>query len=371
MSRTFFKTLLSIASLCLVSTSQAKLPLEQLRLPAGFEISVYADKVKNARALVLGEQGTVFVGSRSAGNLYAVRDEDGDGVAEKHWVLAQDLNMPTGIDLYQGDLYVAVVDKVLRFDDIEHKLDTPPKPVVVTAALPRKSHHGWRYARFGPDNKFYVAIGVPCNICKIGNKLFGRLIRMQPDGSDIEVIAKGVRNSVGFDWHPRTQQLWFTDNGRDWMGDDSPPCELNRLDSIGQDFGYPYCHGSTVVDPEYGHLGSCEQSAQPAWNFKAHTAPLGARFYTGKMFPERYQNQLFVAQHGSWNRTQPIGYRVMFVQLAEDEKTVLNAKPFVSGWLRSGSKWGRPVDMLVMPDGAMLISDDRAGVLYRVSYVGE
>lgn len=359
----------ALCSLFALAAAARQPALDKLTLPEGFKIALYADDVPNARALALGERGTVFVGSRSEGKVYALRDEDGDQVAEKRWVLADGLHFPTGIDIYQGDLYVAVVDKILRFDDIEQHLDAPPKPVLVTDKLPNKHGHEWRYIGFGPDNKLYVAIGAPCNICDIGDQWFGRMLRMQPDGSNIEVVAKGIRNSVGFDWHPRTQQQWFSDNGRDWLGDDIPPCELNRIDAVGQDFGYPYCHGGKISDPEFGDLGRCEDSAKPAWNFSAHTAPLGVRFYTGKMFPDAYQQQLFVAQHGSWNRTQPIGYQVMSIILAADGKTVKKAEPFITGWLGENNQvYGRPVDMLVMPDGAMLVSDDYTGVVYRVSY---
>jgi glucose/arabinose dehydrogenase len=328
--------------------------------------------VPNARSLRLGARGTVFVSTRKEGSVFALRDG-------RRYTIAEGLNMPNGIDVREGALYVAEMDRILRFDDIESALDKPPIPQVVRADLPDKTHHGWRYIGFGPDAKLYVAIGAPCNTCvgesfeRSGAKLeFASITRMNPDGSGWEVVARGVRNSVGFDFHPRTGELWFTDNGSDWMGDDLPSCELNRLTRPGQHFGYPYCHQGDVLDPEFGKGRRCEDFVPPAARLGAHVAPLGMRFYTGKMFPPRYRGQIFVAKHGSWNRSSKSGYTVDLVRLDERGR-VTGSEPFIQGWLTRGllgqeKVSGRPVDVLVMPDGALLVSDDHANRIYRVSY---
>ena len=335
----------------------------RIRLPPGFHIDVYADNVPNARSMVLGEAGTLFVGTRTAGRVYALRDENHDGVAGRRYILAEGLDMPNGVAFRNKALYVAESGAVLRFDDIEAHLDDPPKPVVVRP-LPAYRHHGWRYIAFSPGDRLYVSLGAPCNVCDRPG--FGRILRMKPDGTDLETVALGVRNSVGFDWCPETGRLWFTDNGRDWLGDDLPPDELNRVGRQGAHFGFPFCHGGAVQDPIFRDR-TCRDFTPPALKLPAHVAPLGIRFYTGQQFPERYLGQAFVAEHGSWNRSAPVGYQVVAVHI--EDGRVTGVEPFATGWLRDdGEVIGRPVDLLVMPDGALLVSDDRAGVICRITY---
>jgi glucose/arabinose dehydrogenase len=279
-------------------------------------------------------------------------------------VLAEKLNMPNGVAFRDGALYVAEVSRILRYDAIESSLPTVPEAKVVRADLPKDRHHGWRYIAFGPDGKLYVPIGAPCNVCNEPN--YAVITRMNPDGSDYEVFARGVRNSVGFTWHPTTRQLWFTDNGRDWLGEDQPPCELNHAPRAGLDFGFPYCHGRDVKDPEFGSLGECSKITPPVQTLGAHVAPLGVKFYTGTAFPEEYRNQAFIAEHGSWNRKERNGYRIMLVRLAGDKAVAY--QPFASGFNRGNEVFGRPVDLLVLGDGSMLVSDDQAGAIYRIRY---
>lgn len=334
-----------------------------IRLPPGFRIGLYARDLPNARSMALGEQGTLFVGTRSHGRVYALRDMDGDGRAERKWTLARGLNMPNGVTFHSGALYVAESGRILRFDRIEERLDTPPEPVVV-ATMRAYDHHGWRYIGFGPDGRLYVSMGAPCNVCEPGD--LGSIVSMRADGSDRRIFARGVRNSVGFTWHPQSGDLWFTDNGRDWLGDDLPPDELNRAEGAGRHFGFPYCHGGDIPDPEFGARRTCSDFTPPIQRLGPHVASLGVRFYDGDMFPERYRGQLFIAEHGSWNRSSRVGYRITLVRLEGDR--ALGYEPFASGWLRAGSVSGRPVDLLVMPDGALLVSDDKAGVVYRIAY---
>jgi glucose/arabinose dehydrogenase len=344
--------------------------LKQLHLPDGFTISVYADNVPNARSLALGDNGIVFVGTGAKGNVYAIQDSNNDGIAEQRYIIASDLNMPNGVAFKDGSLYVAEINRIIRFDHLTQKLANPPKPAVVYDRFPSDQHHGWKYLRLGPDNKLYTAVGAPCNICKPDKEIYASLVRLNPDGSNFEIIGHGIRNTVGFDWQPETNALFFTDNGRDYLGDDSPPDELNLWSAKGEHFGYPYCHGGSIPDPEFAGNKKCSQFKAPVWNFKAHIAALGMRFYQGKQFPAEYKNQLFVAQHGSWNRTVPQGYCVVLVKFNQG-KPVLE-QDFISGWLtRNGDAWGRPVDILTLPDGSLLISDDKLGVIYKVSYQGK
>ena len=353
-----------------------KVSASELKLPPGFSIEVWADDVPNARTMALGDKGTLFVGSREAGKLYALSDTNGDGKPDRKKLLAEGLNRPTGIAFHNGDLYVAEIDKLWKLPGIESKLDQPPKPVTIRADLPDKTHHGWRFIDFGPDGKLYLAIGAPCNVCKIESftagkdKLeFASITRMDADGRNWEVVARGVRNSVGFGWHPKTQQLWFTDNGRDMLGDDTPSCELNKLSKVGEDFGFPYCHAGTVSDPDFGGLGSCSAATAPAALLGPHVAPLGLAFYTGTQFPAEYRGDVFVALHGSWNRSQKNGYRVQRVHLDGDR--VVSQEPFVEGWLQSETASGRPADVLQAPDGSLLISDDLGNRIWRVRYTGK
>ncbi|MDD5322373.1 MAG: PQQ-dependent sugar dehydrogenase [Methylococcales bacterium] len=341
--------------------------LKQLHLPDGFTISIYADNVPNARSLALGDNGIVFVGTVSEGRVYALQDSNNDGIADKHYLIASGLNMPNGVAYKDGSLYVAEVNRIIRFDPINQQLANPPKPVVVYDRFPTDRHHGWKYLRFGPDNKLYTAVGAPCNICNPEKEIYASLVRLNPDGSDIEIIARGIRNTVGFDWQPGTNALFFSDNGRDYLGDDSPPDELNKWSVKGEHFGYPYCHGDDIPDSEFGAGKNCRQFIAPVWKFRAHVASLGIRFYQGKQFPDAYKNQLFVAEHGSWNRTIPQGYRVALVKL--DQGKPVSDQDFISGWLtKDGKVLGRPVDILTMPDGSLLISDDTLGVIYKVEY---
>ena len=355
--------------LCLLATASAAesdLPLEQIELPDGFSIQVYNADVPNARAMTMAPDGTIFVGTRRAGNLYAIRDADQDQVAEQTFTIDTDLNMPTGLVFHQGSLYVAVVNRLLRYDNLLDNLDNPPEPTVLVDDLPDRRHHGWRFLEVGPDNRLYMPIGAPCNICDEPG--FAVIVRMNLDGSDRTVVAEGVRNSVGLAFHPENGDLWFTDNGRDMMGDNLPPCELNHLSQQGQHFGYPFCHGEDVLDPVYGDGKSCADYRPPAQELGPHVAPLGLTFYTGKQFPDAYHHQVLIAEHGSWNRSEKIGYRVMLVRL--EGKKAVSYEPFASGWLQGQENWGRPVDVLNMPDGAILVSDDQAGVVYRISYDG-
>jgi glucose/arabinose dehydrogenase len=347
----------------LVATADASLDL--LELPDGFQIGVYATGVENARQLALGDKGTVFAGSMKSGKVHAVTDLDGDQRADKVWLIDSGLKMPSGLEFRDGALYVGAVNKILRYDNIEARLDVPPEPVVVTDDLPDDSHHGWKYLRFGPDGMLYIPVGAPCNICDEPDHMHIR--RMRADGSGMEVFAEGVRNSVGLAFHPSTGELWFTDNGRDRMGDDMPSCELNHAPEAGMHFGYPYCHQGDTLDPEFGSGKSCSDYVPPAVNLGPHVAPLGLAFYTGEMFPDEYRHQLFVAEHGSWNRSEKIGYRIKLVQF-DDRGKVSGQEVFASGWLQGEDNWGRPNDVLMMPDGALLVSDDQGGVIYRISY---
>jgi glucose/arabinose dehydrogenase len=275
--------------------------------------------------------------------------------------------MPNGVAFREGSLYVAEVNRVLRFDSIENHLASPLEPVVVRGDFPTDRHHGWKFIRFGPDGKLYVPIGAPCNLCESADPRYASIMRMNPDGSDLEVFASGIRNTVGFDWQPDAGDLWFTDNGRDWLGDDAPPDELNLAPVKGMHFGYPYCHGDGISDPEFGEGHDCEtEFTRPARELGPHVAALGMRFYNGSMFPEKYRDQIFIAEHGSWNRSTPVGYRVTVVRL--EGNRVTDYEDFASGWLQGGEPWGRPVDVLVMPDGSLLVSDDFNDAIYRVSY---
>lgn len=358
--------LLTCALSCFSAISDQELPLHTIKLPPGFTISVYASDVPNARSMVLSPNGTLFVGTRAAGKVYAIVDRDRDNKADEVITLAQELYAPNGVAFRNGALYVAEVNRLLRYDNIETDLKNPPKPIVVNDTLPRDRSHGWKFIRFGPDGLLYVPVGAPCNVCERTDERYASILRMQPDGTGLEIFAQGVRNTVGFDWHPETQELWFTDNGRDWLGNDMPPDELNHAPQKGLHFGFPYCHGKAIPDPEFGKKRTCEELTPPAIALGPHVAAIGMRFYTGVMFPNTYHNQIFIAEHGSWNRDTPLGYRVMLVRL--NKNGAVTYEPFAEGWLQGNTAWGRPVDVLVMPDGALLVSDDEANVIYRISY---
>ena len=338
----------------------------EINLPEGFVMTEYAE-VENARSMTLSPSGTLFIGTRNLGSVFAVKDTDGDGKADEKYELAKGLNSPNGVAFKDGDLYVAEINRILKFKDIEANLANPPAFEVVYDQYPTEGHHGWKYIAFGPDGKLYVPVGAPCNICE-SDEIYASITRINPDGTGLEIIAHGVRNTVGFDWSPTTGELWFTDNGRDMLGDDIPPCELNKITEKGQHFGYPYCHGGTIADPEFGDKRDCSEFVQPMFNYNAHTAPLGMKFYEGSMFPEEYKGDIFVAQHGSWNRSSKIGYRIM--RMSVENNQITKGEVFIDGWLNESNQYvsGRPVDVLEMPDGSLLISDDFGGKVYRVTY---
>ena len=346
-----------------------RLPLERIKLPPGFEISVFADNVPNARSLALGANQVVFVGTR-ASSVYAVRYRDAK--TTQVITLASDLRMPNGVAVKDGALYVAEVNRILRFDGIDAYLAAPtaarPRAVVVTDRYPRETHHGWKFIRFGPDGWLYVPVGAPCNICEPDPQRYALISRIRPDGSGYEVFASGIRNSVGFDWDPRSKELWFTDNGRDMLGDDLPSDELNHAPRAGMHFGYPYCHQGDTADPDFGRKRACAEFSPPAAKLGPHVAALGMRFYTGSQFPPEYRNNIFIAEHGSWNRLKKIGYRI--ARVVVEGGRVVKHEAFAEGWLQNESAWGRPVDLEVMPDGSLLVSDDSAGVIYRIAYNG-
>ncbi|MEM1190290.1 MAG: PQQ-dependent sugar dehydrogenase [Pseudomonadota bacterium] len=362
----------AIAGSCLALAASAT-ELDRLRLPAGFSADLFAE-VENARQLARSASGVVYVGSRGAGKVHALNDKDGDGRAESVQLIDDDLRLPTGVTWHRGDLYVAAVSTIYRYRDVDARLDNPPEPEIVLDDLPTERHHGWKYLKFGPDGRLYVPVGAPCNICE-PEEPFATILSIDVDNpEDRQIVARGVRNSVGFDWDPATRDLWFTDNGRDHLGDEMPPCELNHLSAAGQHFGYPYFHGPGIADPEFADAGSERSSyREPALALGPHTAPLGMSFYRGAMFPERYHGDVILAEHGSWNRSKeagPIGYRLIHAE--RDSDGVLRYEVFIDGWLNAdGSRWGRPADVLGLPDGSLLISDDEAGAVYRISYAGE
>lgn len=358
---------LSLVVLFLASDCTQRIPLYRVRLPPGFHISIYA-YVPNAREMTLGRRGTVFVGSAIAGAVYALVDRRQQGRAARQYLVAQGLDYPTGIAYANGSLYIAAMNRLLRLDQIEQHLAHPPRPVLVTDRLPTDREHGWKFIAFGPDHKLYVQIGAPCDTCLADLNHYALILRMNPDGSQQEVYARGIRNSVGFDWSPIDQALWFTSNGRDYLGDRLPPDELGRAPVKGLNYGFPFCHAGTP-DPYWGRGHQCRtEFSPPALALPAHVAPLGMRFYTGRMFPPAYRNGIFIAEHGSgsWTRRSKIGYRVTWVAVNGRQATAYRV--FAAGWQQGESDWGRPVDVLVMPDGSLLVSDDQAGVVYRITY---
>ncbi len=346
--------------------------INKIQLPPGFEISIYARDIE-ARSMSLGPDGIVFVGTRFGrnreiiGKVYAVIDSNGDNQADQIITIAEGLNVPNGVAYRDGDLYVAEIDRVLRYDNIVENLHNPPAPVVVRDDFPEDIHHGWKFIRFGPDDMLYVPVGAPCNVCETDDT-YSVITRMHADGTGREVFARGVRNTVGFDWHPVTGELWFTDNGRDLWGDDRPPEEINHAPVPGLHFGFPYRHGRDLVDDEFPADLPDDYFTPPAYEMQAHTAGLGMRFYTGKAFPERYKSRMLVAYRGSWNRTVPVGYNVAVINV-ENNKAV-DHDYLATGWLIDEHFWGRPVDVEILPDGSVLVSDDFANCIYRISYKG-
>jgi glucose/arabinose dehydrogenase len=348
-----------------------------LEVPKGFEVEVFAEGVEGARQMAMSPDGIIYVGTRrtgSNGKVYAVIDEDQDFKADTVKVIASGLRMPNGVAFLGEDLFVAEVSNIWKFENIDDNVDSNIDPVLINDSFPTESSHGWKYIAFGPDEKLYVPVGAPCNVCNHENEnpIYASLTRMNPDGTDREIIAHGIRNTVGFTWHPETGNLWFTDNGRDWMGDDIPPCELNELVVEGAHFGFPYLHGNDVWDPEFGSSEEIKQRdfVKPIQELGPHVAPLGLMFYTGDMFPLSYKNQAFIAEHGSWNRSEKIGYQISLVTF-DDSGNATSYQPFIKGWLQEGDEiLGRPVAFLQMPDGSVLISDDHTGTIYRVTYTG-
>ena len=347
-------------------TPAASLPTAKLHVPDGFKVEVFASGVASARSMALGDQGTVFVGSRLLDKVYAITPVNGVNVVK---VIASGLHRPNGVAFHNGSLYVAELSKIWRYDNIEANLDHPPKPVLITDALPKDEAHGWKFIAIGPDNKLYVPIGAPGNII-MPPSTHAQIRRMDLDGKNVEVVARGVRNSVGFDWSPITHDLYFTNNGRDWVSEDIPEDTLHRVSAgstTAPNFGYPYCHQGNFTDPEYGWGHSCSEFAPPLALMGAHTATLGMRFYTGGMFPSSYKNAIFVARHGSWNRTRKLGGDIVVVKLKEDG-SVASIEPFMTGFLENNNYNGRPVDVQMLRDGSLLVSDDWNGAVWRVSY---
>ncbi|MDE2204254.1 MAG: sorbosone dehydrogenase family protein [Burkholderiaceae bacterium] len=355
-----------LAWLVTASPAQATLPIETLRVPPGFHVDVLTAETPAAREMALSPAGILYVGSK-AGNVYALPLQTAGARVR---VVASGLLLPVGVAWHGGSLYVSAVSRVVRLDDIDKRLDNPPQPVVVTDKLPAETHHGARFIAFGPDGKLYVPIGAPCNICRPDENRYANILRMNADGSGQELVARGIRNTVGFDWHPVTHALWFTDNGRDLMGDDVPDDELNRVTAPNPHFGYPFCHAGNVSDPEFGAGHPCSNYVPPVAKLGAHVAALGMRFYTGNRFPADYRNNIFIAEHGSWNRSSKVGYRIVRVAL-DQAGNVIKQEPFVQGWLQGERAWGRPTDVLVAPDGSLLVTDDYAGAVYRIRYTGK
>lgn len=350
--------------------------INKLYVPEGFEISIYADNLDSPRQLTETADGFIIVGSKNGDKIFALNDANNDGVAEQKILLANGLQNPTGVSFYKGDLYFSEIDKVWIIEDIDSWLSSDqenlPERSIFMDDLPSETWHGFKYLDFGPDGNLYIPVGVPCNIClepQTKDKRFAAIHKYE-DGKLI-TVADGVRNSVGFDWHPVTKKLYFSDNGRDWLGDDSPSCELNVVDKEGSFYGYPYKHAKNVIDPEFGKLipNLDKQLIDPIAELGPHVAPLGIAFYDNLKFPEKYRNSLFIALHGSWNRSKKSGYKVIFVKLDEDGNYI-SMEDFISGWLNDQSAWGRPVSPFIMSDGSMLVSDDKYNVIYKVQYKG-
>jgi|TARA_B100002051_G_scaffold99994_1_gene95434 glucose/arabinose dehydrogenase len=371
------KDLSILFSIFLISFyTNANSDLDKLNVPNGFEISIFADKLDSPRQLAETDEGYVIAGSKKGNKIYALLDQDLDGYAEKRILVADNLQNPTGVTVYGGDLYFAEIDTVWIIKEIDNWLnsnsESMPTKSVFMNNLPSETWHGFKYIDFGPDGNLYIPVGVPCNIClepQTNDKRFAA-IHKYVDG-ELVTVADGVRNSVGFDWHPVTKKMYFSDNGRDWLGDDSPDCELNVIDTEGSFYGYPFKHAKSVIDPEFGHLIPSVNKTfiDPIAELGAHVAPLGVAFYDQDIFPAKYKNSLFVALHGSWNRTKKSGYKLVFIQL-DEEGNYVSQEDFITGWLSSESAWGRPVSPYIMSDGSMLLSDDKYNVIYRVSYKG-
>jgi glucose/arabinose dehydrogenase len=346
-----------------IAAAADKLPTAKLKVPPGFNVEVYAAGMANARSLAEGDKGTVFVGTRLVGNVYAISNKDGKRSVK---TLVSGLYRPNGVAFKNGTLYIAELSKVSKIDKVEDNLENSPKPTMIYDNLPKDEAHGWKFIAIGPDNKLYVPVGQPGNNV-LHDDAHGQIRRINLDGSGAEVIAKGVRNTVGFDWNPETKQLYFTDNGRDWMSEDVPQDELNRVTKVGEHFGAPYCLQGNIVDPEFGWGKSCADYTAPVGLLGPHSAALGMRFYTGSMFPKAYKNAIIVARHGSWNRSNKVGGDVVVVKLNKDG-TMKSMEPFITGFLEDNKYIGRPVDVMQLKDGSLLVSDDWNGAVYRVTY---
>lgn len=350
-----------------VADAAAKYPeLANFKLPAGFRISVFSDQVPAARSMAVSPSGIVFVGSRAAGKVYALLSTRHDYVIDKVLTLAEGLDAPIGVAFLNGALYVSEISRLIRFDDIETTFDQSPTYRVVDTGLPGDKWHGEKIVKVGPEGKLYIPVGAPCNVCNKENDLHSKIYRMNPDGSQREEVARGIRNSVGFAWHPGTRHLWFTDNGRDLLGDNLPSDKLNTAPAAGLHFGFPYCAGGVVADPEFAAGRKCSEFVEPMVKLGPHVGSLGLAFNTGNQFPPPYKHQLFVAEHGSWNRPQKIGYRVALITLADSK--VVSDTVFIDGFVQNGDVIGRPVDITFLADGSMLVSDDHRGRVYRVTY---
>jgi glucose/arabinose dehydrogenase len=349
-------------------TPVEKIPLDKIKLPPGFRAEIWSHGHPGARTMVMGNKGTIFMGTRQLGRVYAITDKAGKREVK---TLLQGLTQPNGLAFKDGALYVFAINKVFRYDNIEDKLDNPGTPVDLTAAydLPDTIHHNWKYVAFGPDGKMYVQVGANCNICEINPGIHGQIRRYNADGTGMEIVARGVRNTVGFDWHPVTKELWFTDHGRDWAGNAGPEDELNRIakGQEGANYGFPYCHAQGIPDPDVKRPNPCAGVVLPAALTGPHAAGMGVTFYTGKMFPAAYQNLAFIGRRGSWNREQKIGYDVVFARTAGGTATI---EPFMTGLLdaKKNEYYGRPTYILQMPDGAILVSDEHNGAIYRISF---
>lgn len=356
---------LFIAVIFFASHSAGAISLDDLSLPPGFKIDYFAEDVASARQMALSDKGIVYVGSMNAGNVYALQDKDNDGKAEKRWIIAKGLKRPSGIAFKDGDLYVADINRILKFSQIDDHLEQP-KSTVFFSDLPEDSQHGWKFLRFAPNGELIIPVGAPCNICEAPSDKHARLFSLNMETKKLTELAQGVRNSVGFDFHPSSGELWFSDNGADMLGDDVPADEINRLTKPGSHFGFPYFHEGTVADAHFSEGKKSEDYVQPALKLGAHVAPLGIHFYLGKQFPIAYQEQLFVAEHGSWNRSKKSGYKIGLVTLKDS--AVVKYEPFITGFMQGEKTLGRPAAIMELRDGSLLIADDFANVIYRVTY---
>jgi glucose/arabinose dehydrogenase len=352
----------------MTETPAADIPLDKLKLPKGFKAELWASGIVGGRAMALSEDGKkIYMGTRAIGRVYEVTDEGGKRTVR---TVVDKLTQPAGVAYKDGALYVFAIDKVLKYDGIAKNPSVQPQDLTAKFELPPEQHHNWKYVAFGPDGKLYVPFGAPCNICEPPTKEYAQIRRYNADGSGKEVIATGVRNSVGFDWHPKTKELWFTDHGRDWMGDDGPQDELNRLPKAGANFGFPYCHADGKEDADIKKPDACKGVTRPVQLLGSHAAAMGVKFYTGSMFPKEYQNTIFVVRKGSWNRAKPNGFDVVNIRAGDDGKGA-KMRPFLTGFNESKDSykfWGRPAYVAQMPDGALLVSDEQVGAIYRISY---